>query len=76
MGYGTSAHFELPDVVVRQLLNGAELGDVMDRITKDQNTKQKNGAIGFFTRNMLTRKDLYVPGIISALIPFLNPELY
>jgi len=73
-GFGTSAHFELPEKVIKEIENGRELGDVMDDIQNEQNTKQKKGAIGYFTNGIISRKDLYVPGIITALIPFLHKE--
>lgn len=73
-GFGTSAHFELPEKVIKEIKNGRELGDVMNDIQNEQNTKQKKGAIGYFTNGIISRKDLYVPGIITALIPFLHKE--
>ncbi|MCH8170701.1 MAG: inosine/xanthosine triphosphatase [Bacteroidetes bacterium] len=75
-GFGTSAHFELPEKVIKEIKNGKELGDVMDEIQNEQNTKQKKGAIGYFTNGKLTRKDLYVPGKITALIPLLHKEYF
>jgi len=73
-GFGTSAHFELPEKVIKEIKLGKELGHVMDEIQNIQNTKQKKGAIGYFTNGKITRKDLYIPGIITALIPFLHKE--
>lgn len=75
-GYGTSPLFQLPDSITKKLLNGKELGDVMDEITGENNTKQKEGAIGFFTNGEMHRKGLYVPGLITALIPFLHKEFF
>ncbi|MBN1502966.1 inosine/xanthosine triphosphatase [Candidatus Woesearchaeota archaeon] len=74
--YGTSPQFELPGNIRNELLQGVELGKVMDRLTNDQNTKQKAGAIGFFSKNIIDRKSLYVQGLIMALIPFINKELF
>ena len=74
--FGTSSHFGLPDKIIGQLLNGIELGTVIDGLTDQHNSKQKSGAIGFLTKNIITRKDLYTQGIISALIPFVNPVLF
>lgn len=74
--FGTSAHFELPDLVIKKLLNGEELGFVMDEIMQQENTKQKGGAISFFTNGKMDRKELYIPGLICALIPFIHPDLY
>jgi len=73
-GFGTSAHFELPKGIVDELLNGKELGDVMDKIQNKSNTKQKLGAIGYFTNGVMSRSELYVPGLITALIPFLHQD--
>ncbi len=75
-GFGTSAHFELPKGIIDELLNGKELGDVMDEIQNKFNTKQKHGAIGYFTNGVLGRTELYVPGLITALIPLLHQELF
>ena len=74
--FGTSAHFELPESITKRLLAGEELGFVMDEIMQEENTKQKGGAISFFTNGIMNRKELYVTGIISALVPFLHKELY
>lgn len=76
IGFGTSSCFELPDKIVQELLNNAELGEIMGKITKDRNIKKKGGAIGFFTKGRMERKDLYVSGLITALVPFINEKLY
>jgi non-canonical (house-cleaning) NTP pyrophosphatase len=66
----------LPDSVTRELLAGTELGDVIDWLVGDYNTKQKGGAIAFFTRGVMDREKLYVQGVTLALIPFVNERLY
>ncbi len=78
MGYGTTPFFELPDAISTELLDekGVELGDVMDTLIGETNTKQKQGAVGYFTRCVMTRKEYYVAGVTVALIPFLNRALY
>ncbi len=75
-GFGSSAHFELPLEITNRLLSGEELGYVMNEIMRTENTKQKGGAISFFTNGVMNRKELYVPGIISALVPFNHRDLY
>ncbi|RMG68213.1 MAG: inosine/xanthosine triphosphatase [Calditrichaeota bacterium] len=74
--FGTSPAFELPEPIVRQLLSGKELGTVMDELTGRHNTKQQMGAIGILTGGVMDRKSLYVQGLITALVPLLNPRLY
>lgn len=75
-GFGTSPHFQLPFSVVEKLLKGMELGDVMDEIQNEENTKQKFGAIGYFTNGIMNRKELYIEGLKVAIIPFLHKEKY
>ncbi len=74
--FGTSSHFELPELMVKKLLNGIELGTVMDEQTNEHNTKQNSGAIGYFTKGQIDRENLYMQGLTVALIPFINPKLY
>jgi inosine/xanthosine triphosphatase len=76
IGFGLSPGFELPPKVVEQLLKGKELGHVMDEIMNEQNTKQRGGAIAFFTNGVMNRKELYVEGLKTAIIPFLHNELF
>lgn len=76
IGFGTSPLFELPLVIVEELLRGVELGDVMDHLQGECNTKQKHGAIGFFTKGVIDRKNFYMQGLVTALIPFVNRELF
>ena len=75
-GYGVSPYFELPESIVEQLLSGKELGKVMERISGKDNIRQKEGAIGFLSKGMMDRKNLYIHSLIVALIPFLNEDLY
>ena len=75
-GFGLSPSFELPPKVVEQLLKGKELGHVMDEIMHEQNTKQRGGAIAFFTNGVMNRKELYIEGLKTAIIPFLHNELF
>ncbi len=75
-GFGTSPMFELPESIIRQLLSGKELGLIMDELQNQSNTKQKHGAIGYFTNGVMDRHNLYVQGLITAIIPFLHKEMF
>ncbi len=76
LGFGASPLFELPPGVVDDLLGGSELGDVMDRLAGQRNTKQRGGAVGILTGGRITRRELYAQGVAMALIPFLNAALF
>ena len=76
LGFGASPLFELPPGVVGDLLGGSELGDVMDRLAGQHNTKQRGGAVGILTSGRITPRELYAQGVAMALIPFLNTALF
>ena len=76
VGYGTSGHFPVPPTMTERLLAGEEMGEITDEITGEENTKHGEGFVGFLTQGIINRTDFYTPGIIFALTPFLNDELY
>ncbi len=68
--------FELPLKITELIKQGYELGEADDMVFKQDNSKQKNGAVGLLTQNVITRKELYTQAVILALIPHINPGLY
>jgi inosine/xanthosine triphosphatase len=66
----------LPNQFYEELCNSPhmELGDLMTNISGISNIKQKEGAVGFLTRNIVTRLDILKQSVMMALIPFLNPN--
>ena len=75
-GKARTASFFLPTEVARLVHQGMELGDADDIVFAKSNSKQQNGAIGLLTKDVISRKTLYLPAVQMAFIPFLNPELY
>lgn len=75
-GKGRTASFFLPDKIVRLIRSGKELGEADDVVFGKTNSKQEMGAIGLLTDNRITRKTLYEPAIIIALVPFIKKELF
>ncbi|MDR6935805.1 inosine/xanthosine triphosphatase [Luteibacter sp. 3190] len=73
---GCSAWLPLPPAVYEALLDGEELGDVMDRLFGTVNIKQQGGAIGLVTNGHATRESAYTQAMVLAMAPFLHPELY
>lgn len=76
IGRARTAGFFLPPKVAQLVHEGYELGDADDIVFAKQNSKQQNGAVGLLTRDLITRKTLYLPAVQMAFIPFLNPDLY
>lgn len=75
-GIGRTGTFYLPPAVAELIWQGMELGEADDIVFKQNNSKQKNGAIGILTRNVIDRAQLYEQAVILALVPFKNPEFY
>ena len=76
IGKGKTASFFLPKRIIDLLDQGKELGEADDIVFKRTNSKQSNGAVGILTNDVLTRTSFYEHGIILALIPFKNQDLY
>lgn len=75
-GKARTGAFFLPPKVALLVKEGKELGDADDIVFGEHNSKQKNGAVGLLTNNLLDRTGFYVQAVVLALIPFLNNELY
>lgn len=76
MGKATSGKFFLPPRVAALVNEGMELGDADDVVFGRSNSKQKNGAVGILTGNLIDRTNFYVDAVALALIPFRNLDLY
>ena len=76
MGTGTSGWFELPPSFLERIKSGEELAEVLDSFLGVKGVGRRDGAVGVFTGNKVTRKDLYVHGIYMALIPLLNKKIW
>jgi len=73
---GRSAALPLPAPIYQSLLDGEELGPVMDKLFKTVNIKHKGGAIGLLTNGHATRESNYTQALTLAMAPFLYPDLY
>ena len=75
-GKARTASFQLPGKVAALVAEGYELGEADDILFKQENSKQKTGAVGLLTGNKINRTALYKQAVQLALVPFLNPGLY
>ena len=53
------ARIRLPEDVAERLRKGEELGPVMEDVSKVRNVSKKEGAIGIFTNNVITRDEMF-----------------
>ena len=75
-GLGGGKGILLPKIVVEKLEQGQELGAIMDELQGIENTKQKWGAVGFFTKGYSNRQESFEQDVLYALARFLRKELY
>lgn len=73
---GVSAGFEYPPSVVEEVLNGKEVGDVMDELTGVEDLGEKMGAVSYLSRGMLDRTGNTEQCVLMAMIPRLNEGVY
>ncbi len=71
-----SATFPLPASLQQRLAEGEELGPLIDELFGVHNVKQRGGAVGMLSRELVSREALYRQPLILALIPFMQPELF
>ena len=75
-GKARTASFVLPNKVAALVKNGMELGEADDIVFQQNDSKQKNGAVGILTNDLIDRASYYEQALILALIPFINSSLY
>lgn len=76
MSIGRSSNLPLPRSFYQALLDGEELGNVMDAAFNTTNIKQQGGAIGLLTHHQATRESTYTQALTLAMAPFNFPELF
>ena len=73
---GGGLHYHVPDFAAEKIRKGMELGKAMDELTKRNNTKHQEGAIGIVTKGAIDRKRAYESLVRLAVAKHVSPELY
>lgn len=76
IGIGGGNEILLPKKIVQELKRKKELGEIIDELKKEKNTKQKLGAVGFLLKGKFNRQKSFEIAILSAFARFLRGELY
>ncbi len=74
-GFGAGGAIVLPEAIMREVLNGRELGDVIDDVA-GTSVRGTRGAWGVLARDLIGRQDSFKSAILAALAPFYNRALY
>lgn len=75
-GEGGGVRMEIPPHFRAGLDEGRELGDLIDAASGEQNSKQKQGAIGLLTAGLADRRQSFSQALTYALVRWLAPALY
>jgi non-canonical (house-cleaning) NTP pyrophosphatase len=75
--YGHGAGILVPEPVARMVLDdGIELATAIDAFAGQRGIRDRQGAWGVFSRDLITRQDSFRTAVISAFAPFFNAPAY
>lgn len=75
-GISRAGSFLLPPEISEIIHMGKELGDAIDIVFEKYNSKHDQGAVGTLTNGVVPRSDGFAMGVVLALVPFINKELF
>jgi inosine/xanthosine triphosphatase len=73
---GGGTNLPLPTILAERILQGCELGDVVDASIGIENSKTKGGVAHFLTDGLINRQVVFELALACALAPVLTPEFY
>lgn len=76
LGIGSSAGVLLPERIAKELREGKELGDVIDKVKNSKGIRTREGTIGVLTKGVIVREDEFYSALIMALARIINKEYY
>lgn len=75
--YGSAPAMRVPDVIARRVIeNNLELAQVIDEVSGEEDVRSRQGALGVFSLDLITRPMSFELALIAALAPFYNAALY
>ena len=75
-GSGSTARLAIPPCMISLVQQGLELGEAVDEVFQEHNSKQSGGHFGLMTNNVITRAKAYTDGVIVALACFVHAHLF
>jgi inosine/xanthosine triphosphatase len=74
--FGAAPSISVPESIVKKVIEGRELGLVIDEVTGARDVRSRRGAWGVLTRDLVTRSMSFELALLAALAPFYNAGLY
>lgn len=75
-GIGSTAKLVIPTQMITLIHQGMEMGEAVDVVFQQQNSRQSHGHFGLMTRNAITRTKAYADGVLVALARFVHPHIF
>lgn len=73
---GCGPGFEYPEGVIKEVLQGKEIEEAMEKLSGIIKIGEKIGAIGYLSRGYMNRVKLTEQAVLVAMIPRINKKLY
>ena len=74
--YGSAPAIGVPESIVKRVMEGRELGVVIDEVAGGRDVRSRRGAWGVLTRDLVTRSMSFEMALLAALAPFYNANVY
>ena len=75
--YGVTPSVTVPDALARRVTEGGlELSTVIDEAAGEHDVRNRQGAWGVLSRDLLTRSESFAAALIAACAPFYNAKFY
>src|SRR5215813_12806692 len=74
--FGAGPSIAVPADIVKRVVEGRELGDVIDEVAGGRDIRSKQGAWGILSRDLVTRSMSFETALIAAFAPFYNAKIY
>ena len=74
--FGKSISYPLPSSINAELEKTGFLSEIAAKFSNVEDVRSKEGLIGFLSKGKITRAILTEGAVMSALLTFLNKEIY
>ncbi len=73
---GASPSFEYPAEIVREVQAGADVQRAMEKVFGLRRIGEREGAVGYLSNHMQTRREIIRESVLMALIPHIGFKFY
>jgi non-canonical (house-cleaning) NTP pyrophosphatase len=75
--FGAAPAMKVPDKIARRVIeNNLELAEVIDEVAGEEDVRSRQGALGVFSLDLITRPMSFQLALVAAFAPFYNPKIY